>query len=285
MKSKSIVVPIDFSKESLNGLRLAIVFSNALKKNICMVYVQRKTTSDYLSVSVKEELEWAEAQFEEIIDKFKSKLKAGCKLNYKIRKGSIYEEVVNQAKYNDAYMIVCTTHGASGFEEFFMGSNAFRIVSASECPVLTIRKGICPSSITKIVLPIDTSEESRQKVPFACDLAELFKAELHVLCVSNSTSAETTKLLNAYLTQVSTYINNRKLQFQTKMITGSNIAKITMDYSELVKAELIVIMTEQETSTQNILLGTYAQQMVNRSNIPIITIRPEEKGKLNVFKY
>ncbi|MDD5571124.1 MAG: universal stress protein [Bacteroidales bacterium] len=282
MKSKSIIVPIDFSKESLNGLRLAIVFANALKKNICMVYVQRKTTSNYLSVSVKEELEWAETQFEEIIDKYRSKL-VGCKLGYKIRKGRIYEEVVNQAKYNDAYLIVCSTHGASGFEEFFIGSNAYRIVSASECPVLSIRKGAYPESITKIVMPIDTSKESRQKVPFTCDLAELFNAELHVLCVSSSTSAETTKLLNAYLTQVSAYLNKRNIKFQKKMITGSNVAKIIMDYANLIKADLITIMTEQETSTQNLLLGAYAQQMVNHSNIPVITIRHEEKGKLDMF--
>ncbi len=283
MKNKSIVVPIDFSKESLNGLRLAIVFANASKKHICMIYVQRKTTTNYLSVSVKEELEWAETQFEEIIDKYRSKLKVGCRLYYKIRKGKVYEEIVNQAKYNDSYMIVCSSHGASGFEEFFMGSNAYRIVSASECPVLTIRKGVCPNSITKIVLPIDTSRESRQKVPFTCDIAELFNAELHVLCVSNSTSAETSKILNAYLTQVSAYINKRKLNFQTKLITGSNIATITMDYANLIKAELITIMTDQETSTQNLLLGTYAQQMVNHSNIPILSIRHEEKGKLDIY--
>ena len=44
--------------------------------------------------------------------------------DFKIREGNVYKEIVNQAKYDDCYLIVMGTYGASGFQEFFIGSNA-----------------------------------------------------------------------------------------------------------------------------------------------------------------
>jgi hypothetical protein len=35
-------------------------------------------------------------------------------------------------------------------------------------------------------------------------------------------------------------------------------------------------MTEQETNANNILLGPFAQQMVNYSPIPVLSIQPKE---------
>jgi hypothetical protein len=43
-----------------------------------------------------------------------------------------------------------------------------------------------------------------------------------------------------------------------------------------VDANLISIMTQQETATANLWMGPYAQQTVNRSPIPVLCIRPKE---------
>ena len=42
-----IIVPIDFSEESLHGLNLAILFSKSLDCDIEMVYVQKKSLDYY----------------------------------------------------------------------------------------------------------------------------------------------------------------------------------------------------------------------------------------------
>ena len=45
---------------------------------------------------------------------------------------------------------------------------------------------------------------------------------------------------------------------------------------EQADANLISVMTEQEKTARNILLGPYAQQMVNHSPIPVLCIHPKE---------
>jgi hypothetical protein len=50
---------------------------------------------------------------------------------------------------------------------------------------------------------------------------------------------------------------------------------MTIDYALSKSADLISIMTEQETPA-NILLGPHAQQLVNQSPVPILSIHPVE---------
>jgi nucleotide-binding universal stress UspA family protein len=47
-----------------------------------------------------------------------------------------------------------------------------------------------------------------------------------------------------------------------------------MDYAAEKNADLIIIMNEQEINTTGFFMGPYAQQIVNHSNIPILSIRP-----------
>ena len=59
-------------------------------------------------------------------------------------------------------------------------------------------------------------------------------------------------------------------------MVAENLTDATIDYALKHDANLISIMTEQETSARNLLLGTYAQQMVNHSPIPVLCIHPQE---------
>lgn len=261
---KTIVVPIDFSSLSLNGLKLAIMVANKYKASICMVHVQ--TTTKVPQIKEK---------FEEIVLKFDKRLKYG-KLEFVIRKGKIYKEVANQAKYLDAGMIVSSTHGISGFEEFFIGSNAYKIASLAPCPVLTIRRNTCPSKFERIVVPIDTSKTTRQKLNITVEFAKIFKSEVHILAVASDKSKESKATLKSYLIQVEEYMKKNNVPYEIQEELGGNIAANTMTYAKGVNADLIVIMTEQEETFSNVLMGPYAQQMVNHSSVPVLCVHPRE---------
>jgi nucleotide-binding universal stress UspA family protein len=271
---KSIIVPIDFSKDSFNGLKFAMVIANKVNADITLVYVQKKA-NEFYDNNQKELHAKAYEKLGAIVQTFQPKLKYG-KLDFKIRKGSVHTEIVNQAKYSDSFLVVCSTHGVSGYQEIFMGSNAFKIVSASECPIITVRKGMFPCRVKKIVLPIDTTLETRQKVPFTVELAKLFKAEIFVLAVRNNDYASTVKTLDSYSKQVCAYINKHKVTCHTTTLEGVNITDLTIDYAQSINADLISIMKEQEISWSNLLIGPYAQQMVNHSPIPVLIINPKE---------
>jgi nucleotide-binding universal stress UspA family protein len=282
---KNFIVPIDFSSDSLKGLDLAVLFSTKTYVNIQMVYVQ-KMSSDISPSSEQEEKKSAIKKFDEIVKKYTPRLGYESKLRYIIKQGRVFEEVVEQAKSYSASMITASTHGASGFEEFFIGSNAFKIISAADKPVMTIRKNTCPKSFDKILIPINYNTVTRQKVPLSVEIAKLFNSELHLVTVATSKSKKMQARLNAYLLQVVKYLDQQGLNHHSHKLYGTNSAEITLDYARSINADLISIMTENGSSLGNLILGNTVQEMLNKSEVPLLCIHPREfnlKGTFSTF--
>jgi nucleotide-binding universal stress UspA family protein len=271
---KNIIIPIDFSEDSLKGIELALLFARKQYTNIQLVYVQKKS-SDYNSPGYfEEENKWAEKKFKEIIERFEPRLENDSKLRYIIKSGKIYKEIVSQVESYKEAMVIASTHGASGFEEFFMGSNAFKIISATERPVLTTRKGKIPEDIRKIVMPLDVTVDTRQKVPLTAELAGLFGAEVHIITVSSSRGQRIIKRLGAYSRQAAGYFTAKHIPFRQKSLFGENVVDLTVVYADSVNADTITIMKEQSRSLT--FMGNLTHQLLNNATIPVLTLSNKE---------
>ncbi len=277
---KNFIVPIDFSVESLNGLKLAILFSKKAQINIHMVYVLQKTT-DADKQSQDEEQRIAQGRFEKIMGDFQPQLGNDSTIQFQIKAGRVYQEVVNLADQLSDSVITASTHGASGFQEFFIGSNAFRIISATEKPVITLRKNYCPEGISKIVLPIDLSAGSRQKVPFTTDLAKLFGAEIHVVGIQTSRSRQDIKKIRSYTSQVAGYIEG-KVHCESNEVFGDYVPDMLTNYANAIKADLISITTEQSSGI-SLIMGNTAHQILNKAEIPVLCLTPKHMTKSGSF--
>jgi nucleotide-binding universal stress UspA family protein len=272
---KHIIVPIDFSEESANGLKMAIFYANQFKANLRMIYVE-KTSSEIDRVNIGEEHSKVTAGFEKIFKENKPKFHDPSKFDYIIKKGKVYQEVVKEADALSNPVIILSTHGASGFEELFIGSNALKIISASDKPVITVRHGAVSRDIKTIVLPIDSSLNTRQKVPYTALIASTFDAEIHVLGVCTSSSNDLLKRLNSYSGQTCEYLVKQGVKHRSVTVTGKGMASSILEYADKVNADLISIMTEQSGSLSDFIIGTNAQQVISKSNVPVLNITPKE---------
>jgi len=277
---KNIIVPIDFSSESLNGLKMAVLFSQREKVNIQLLYVLQKSAETEKAL-LDTEQKIAEEKFIKIIDEFKPQLQNNSMLASLISRGRIYQEVVNLANKEPDTIITTSTHGASGFQEFFIGSNAFRIISATDKPVITLRKNYCPSEISRIILPIGLSADSRQKVPITTEIAKLFKAEVHVVGVHTSKSKQNVKKIRSYTSQVAGYIEG-KVRCESNEVFGDNIPEMLINYANTIKADLISITTEQSPGL-SLIMGNTAHQLLNKAEIPVLCLTPKHITRSGSF--
>ena len=239
-----------------------------------MVYVLSNSSSFQQSV-VEQEQKYAEAQFKKLIREYAPRLGHDSKLRYIVKKGKVYREVVNQVDSYKNAVVSASTHGASGFEELFIGSNALKIIAATEKPVFTLRTGV-PADIRKIVVPIKLHIDTRQKAPIAADVAELFGAELHVVSISSQKGKRDLERLNAYANQVKKYFLARGLKVVNKTLVGESLPAMACNYCEAVDADMITIMSGN-IDKLNVFLGSYAQHMINNAPVPLLTITPKEK--------
>ena len=269
---KNIIVPVDFSEESINGLQIALLFAKRIPVTVQMVYVMQKV-SEHGNESVDTEHDFAEKQLKTLVEKYSNVLHQDSKLQYFIKKGRIFQEIVSQAQAYPESIITASTHGASGFQEFFIGSNAYRILSATDKPVITIRGGNCPLTIGKIVLPVDTTIDSRQKVPFTIDIAKIFDAEIHVVGIQISKSEREIRRIRTYTGQVAGFIQG-KTRVVTNEVWGTNVADMVVNYAHTVKADLISITTEK-TSGLGLIIGNTAHQLLNKADMPVLSQSPK----------
>ena len=271
---------MDFSEGALSALNFAVMIANSMQANIMMVWVDKsKQASTVYSNALDPRLE-VKKRFESLIEQYSESLTGG-KFLYKMRYGKVFKEITNQAKYHDADLIIAGTHGTSGFDEFWMGSNAYKVVAHATCPVLTLRafEGN-EKSIKRILLPIDSTRETRQKLLFTSHLARHFDAELVILSIFSSKVDTVISLVEDYTKQVVKYCENNDIKYSTDSFEAENITNSTIKYAKENDIDLISIMTDQESAPMNLFLGPYAQQMVNHSPVPVLSIRSK-----NIYDY
>ena len=274
---KEIIVAIDFSKGSLHALQYAIHCANTAKCNVMMVYVDNHSVQDVgfsaESGEVRDELLH---NFEELMALVRPGFTGG-KLTYKLRKGKVYQELAIQAKLNKADIIISGTHGTSGFEEFWIGSNAFRIVSCAPCPVITIRSSFdVLRPLSSIVIPVDHTADTLQKLPLAAALAKIFNAQIHILALHSSKLKSLQTKIETTVVKAEKYLAQCGVSSDSEFRFAENLTNTTLEFAAEADADMIIIMTEQETSDANVLLGQFAQQMVNFSPVPIMSVQPKE---------
>ena len=272
-----ILVSIDFSDCSINAFVHALSIAQHCSSDLLLVWVEKPPSEkDKFEKQAGEPARDVKKQFEEMIGKYQPEL-PGNKITYKLRTGTIYKEIAKEAKDSKAMMVVAGTYGASGFDEFWIGSNANKIVSAAPCPVITIRAGInIMRPLKKIVLPIDRTLETRQKATFTGFLAKKHDAEVHILSLYTSKVKAIRRDVNIYAGQVELHYQQEGVNYQMAFKECDNISDAMIEYALKTEANLISIMTEQESKTSNLWMGTYAHQTVNHSPIPVLSIHSKE---------
>lgn len=259
-----IIVGIDFSNSSLVALRLAVDIANRTGADILMTWIE---TNEIDKEDAKNELH-------RIATEYTPKLN-GKNISYIISKGKVYQGIANLAKSEKPDLIVIGAHGKGGFDEKYAGQNAFKIVTESYCPVLTIRETFnFDKPLEKIILPIDSSRDTRQKVPWTIEFAKMFPfSHICVLGIQTTHVKTVRDEVRGYVKSVETFLTKHNLPYTTEFVDSENITISTLEYANSINADLIVVMTEQEKTLTNMLfLGPYSQQMLNLSPFPVLTV-------------
>ncbi len=279
----TIVVAIDFSKSSVHALEYAINFANMVGADIHMVWVDNMSSEEvvFAQFSNEDRMEH-KRNFEELCEKYKKKLKTGM-LSFSLKKGKVHIELAKVARLKKADLIIAGTHGATGFEEYWIGSNAYRIVAYAPCPVITIRNDFnCCDKINAILFPIDSTIETKHKLPFTASIAKIFNATIHVLGLYSTTLKSVQKRIDNHVNQAIKYFEENGVQIEVEKFKPDNTTKSIINYASNISAELITIMTEQENTTAHIFLGPHAQQLISHSPIPILSLKSKEVIKQQI---
>ncbi len=261
--SRKILVPIDFSEQSLVALSQTYNLARYSNSTITLLYVNYKgSDSDVKLFEIKTTLEKKVAEI-----KSEHKIDA----EYLIEQGKVYDEIIKVAEKIKAKFMVIGFNGTKGLTAF-IGHNTLRLVRLSPCPVITIKGKQHREGCKNILLPLDFTKETRVKVSKAIEMAEYFGSTIRAVMIIENKEYEAR--IMQYASQTRKMIEDKGIKCTLDKISGSKIAHLVVDYAEKIEADLILIMTKEELDIDEYLIGTTAQQIINFSDIPVLSIRP-----------
>lgn len=267
--NKRIIVGIDFSECSLNALAHAVNIAEKSELEIVMVWVNKFSEEKVLNRDNELIISGAKLHFSDLVEKYKPIL--GDRISYVIKEGRVYESINELCKELNPLLVVIGTHGISGFSEKWLGSNAYRMSLMLDVPVIIIRNVVDVSkSMAKILLPIDSTVETRQKLPLTAKLASYFNSTVHVLAVHTSTLDDIIARVKSYAKQVVEYLEDKNIKHEYNEIYSRNLVEDIIGYSEDIGANLLSIMDEQEATFKNVFEGSYTLQLVTKSKCPVL---------------
>lgn len=277
-----ILVPIDFSEQSLIALGQSYNLAREYKAEILLLYViedggvfSKLATAKHLA-SMKKDIQKKLDKLAEETEK-----KSKVKVDTMIAKGKVYDKIIEVADMTDALMIIMGCNSKKKLQARFIGSNALRVVREATCPVITIKGKHHREGCKNIVLPLDLTKETRDKVRQAIEIANLgaYKSAIRVVSVLQSTDEFLVNRLTRQMEQVKSFIQKQGVECSAEILKSvkgeDSLAQCILDYAHKVDGDLIIIMTQQETDFTRMFIGSTAQEVVNNSDIPVMSIIPQ----------
>ena len=146
MPIKRVLVPVDFSGDSLNALAYARELVKPFNAEVVLVHViepiyyaapaDMYMTSPNLATLIDEQQRVATQQLKRIATDLE---KQGHRVRTVLKSGSPAQVIIDSAQRTGTDLIIMATHGHTGLAHLFMGSVAEKVVRSATCAVLTVR--------------------------------------------------------------------------------------------------------------------------------------------------
>ena len=271
MSKSCILVPVDSTEQSIVGLSQSYNIAKLTASRIVIL-----TFDDGKPEEAKQRMEKLAAE---------ARKQSGVLVETIIKKGSTkeaYDEINKTADELQPLFIVMGLVSKFTLKNI-IGKNVFRMVRECNYPVITIKGKFHRNGCKNILLPLDLSKESRQKVGKAIDLAKMFGSNIRAVSILTTSDEIFENKLISYGNQAWKLIKEQGVASSIKTLRGKNIPKMVIDYAHEIEADLIMIMSEDHETFAQVLLGTNAQHIISKCDIPVLSLRPKMLKDTSTF--
>jgi nucleotide-binding universal stress UspA family protein len=272
---KRILVPTDFSKHAEYALRVAAQIAKANNSEIMLLHMLElpHQGSDAIAggSAIPEIMFFKNKAIERLEELMDADFLEGIEVSEIIQFEKAFDGILAVSKKNDIDFIVMGSHGASGFQELFIGSNTEKVVRYSDVPVLVIKNETPDFNASKFVFASDFSDEI--KAPFAklVALANTFNSHLDLVMINTPNSFKPTHVAESIMAE---FIKGFNLtNYSTHIYNDVNVEKGILNFANTVDANLIGMCTHGRTGFSHFFNGSISEDLVNHAVRPVVTFK------------
>lgn len=277
----NILIPTDFSEQSIQAIKYARIIANSIKSKVYFIYVIESNEQNHRAQSEQQDefiKKNIRLKFESIVNQIIDSTESATYELF-IEKGKVYDRILETAAAINAKLLIMGCNSAGDYKNRFLGSNSLRIMRSCPVPVLSSNQHSQLSKFKNVILPIDLSKETKDKLSKAVALAKLDpNMVLNIITVVFDADEFLINRLGQQLVKVKSIIEKSKVKYTAEIIRSSlgyeSLGEIIADYSRKIEGDVIMLMTQQEISHTPYFVSSLAQEIINISEVPVMTIAP-----------
>lgn len=188
--------------------------------------------------------------------------------------GIPFDEICKAADEMPIDLIIMGTHGASGYNQFSIGTTASNVIKNTTKPVLTVPGYYEKNCFSKILMPVKPPEEINDKFHYLELL--LFanqQCSVHIAAFFEKAIGKVMPKHNDELNNILCGVKNTSLQYTIKGYSGKNYAGKVEELTKSLKPDLIVINATLDYIWTQFFVCPQTRQVLNHARVPVLSYR------------
>lgn len=272
---KNIIVPVDFSIQSENALKVAAFLAKKYDATLFALHMLElnQVLINSTQASHPEQtvflLKMAEKRFNEFLNKPYLK---EVKVKPVIKHFKVFSEVNEVAEDNNADLIVMGSHGTDGLMELFVGSNTEKVVRNAEIPVLVVKHETNEFLPKKMLFACDLEEENVNAYQRAKYISNLLNTSLHILYINTpGDNFLSSQDIDDKIAKFSNAVGSEFID--VKVYNDYSVEQGVLNYAEDHNIDVIGITTHGRKGLAHFFRGSIGEDIANHSTLPVITFK------------
>jgi nucleotide-binding universal stress UspA family protein len=265
----NILVPLDFSENSIKALEFAIGLADKKHGKIILVHVV-EMVYDFASqaaLALDSMFTDAEKLMKKTILIYEG---SGIPMEFKVVEGTAAVTVARMAEEVDAKLIVMGTQGASGIKKSLMGTVTVNLVKEASRPVLVVPSKAHLSEVRKVTLALEFANHEEGFMDWMVDMSKRWNLGFEILHIQTSQGfKEDLSLLG-----IESYLAKKYPGLPTRIHTF--YAENTMEGLDLYLDEhedmILVMCHEHRNLWEQIIKKSHSIQMAYHTHIPLLIL-------------
>ncbi len=274
----NFLIPLDFRPESETALQYAVTIGKTVNAKVHMLHILEEESPLHRMVIKDEQREMILLGAKDKLDELAAEIVSPFSMSFTtgVRQGKIYEQIIQAAREARADIIFMGRTDSSDVKKNITGTNTMHIIKEAEIPVITLRKTPENQACSHIILPLDLTKQTIIQASNAVASARMLNASITVISLAPDGRKSTEIKFSKRLDEIRNIFEKLDIECGIKLLPYSdkNRFKLLNDMIRELEGELVMIMTQQELNFTDYFIGSNAQEIINKSDFPVMSISP-----------
>jgi nucleotide-binding universal stress UspA family protein len=273
----NVIVPTDFSRESMNALNTAINVCHRHDAKLILVHVstfmvtvgmETNLLTGLCSPSIHTQ---SAVKLKRIMDRIKSQ--ENIQVDMMQKSGDLTSAICMAVEEKSADLVVMGTHSRSGLPGLLMKPETGRVIKRCSCPVITVPEVSGWPEFRRILFPVRLIPSALEKYETIRPVIKKNNATLIVLGLNPSDLDHRDPELISFVRRFRKRLFDDDVSYDILYSFGKNLAEKVLMVAKQKFVDLIVINTDPGNRSRIPTTRSYAGWIVKKSSVPVMTLR------------